>query len=171
MRRKKDIKRLYENLGLDEDMIWHKTKILLEVYRDVVWAINNKTNEMVCEVSFTYGRDFDKALEFLRDFAPDEKREQFEKRVSYLFETRWLIDLIDRANEMIKAYPSYGEVYSEILDRVYFAKEKEKDTAIMMKLSLEKTTFYKRKKEAISLMGVSIWGYALNELKEEVMSV
>lgn len=34
----KNIAKMYEQLGLAQDDIFHKTKLLLSIYRDVVWA-------------------------------------------------------------------------------------------------------------------------------------
>ena len=38
------------------------------------------------------------------------------------------------------------------------------DQELMASLNLERTTFYKRKKEAINLLGTILWGYILPEM-------
>ncbi len=38
----------------------------------------------------------------------------------------------------------------------------------MSKCKLERTTYYKRKKEAIALMGYMLWGYSLPNLIENI---
>ena len=38
----------------------------------------------------------------------------------------------------------------------------------MRKVALEKTAFYQRKNEAIAIMGIALWGYALPTLLKEL---
>lgn len=38
----------------------------------------------------------------------------------------------------------------------------------MRKVALEKTSFYERKNEAIAIMGIALWGYALPTLLKEI---
>ena len=37
------------------------------------------------------------SLIYLENFAPDEARERFEERIRSLFETKWIIELVDMA--------------------------------------------------------------------------
>ena len=69
---------------------------------------------MVADNIETYGKSLDKALSFLYDFAPIEQKKDFEDKVTYLFETKWLIDLIDKSLVRIKEYPEQ-ESYTTIL--------------------------------------------------------
>ena len=38
----------------------------------------------------------------------------------------------------------------------------------MALVSMEKTMYYQRKKEAIYLMGIALWGYAIPDLRQEM---
>ena len=92
----KNIAKMYEQLGLAQDDIFHKTKLLLSIYRDVVWATLSDCN-CVNEEIYYYGDDLTDALVYLEEFAPDIERSKFERRVCNLFENKWMIDLIDKA--------------------------------------------------------------------------
>ena len=92
----KNIAKMYEQLGLAQDDIFHKTKLLLSIYRDVVWATLSDCN-CVNEEIYYYGDDLTDALVYLEEFAPDIERSEFERRVCNLFENKWMIDLIDKA--------------------------------------------------------------------------
>jgi hypothetical protein len=85
-------------LGLAQDDIFHKTKLLLSIYRDVVWATLSDCN-CVNEEIYYYGDDLTDALVYLEEFAPDIERSEFERRVCNLFENKWMIDLIERIYE------------------------------------------------------------------------
>lgn len=57
----KNIAKMYEQLGLAQDDIFHKTKLLLSIYRDVVWATLADCN-CVNEEIYYYGDDLTDAL-------------------------------------------------------------------------------------------------------------
>ena len=92
----KNIAKMYEQLGLSQDDIFHKTKLLLSIYRDVVWATLSDCRCANAEINY-YGDDLSDALIYLEEFAPDIERSEFEHRVCNLFENKWMIDLIDKA--------------------------------------------------------------------------
>lgn len=92
----KNIAKMYEQLGLSHDDIFHKTKLLLSIYRDVVWATLSDCRCANAEINY-YGGDLSDALIYLEEFAPDIEHSEFERRVCNLFENKWMIDLIDKA--------------------------------------------------------------------------
>ena len=92
----KNIAKMYEQLGLSQDDIFHKTKLLLSIYRDVVWATLSDCRCANAEINY-YGGDLSDALIYLEELAPDIEHSEFERRVCNLFENKWMIDLIDKA--------------------------------------------------------------------------
>ena len=66
-----------------------------------------------------YGDSLDGALIYLENFAPDEARERFEERIRSLFETKWIIELVDMAMLKIREYPDKGALYCEIISKAY----------------------------------------------------
>lgn len=110
----KNIAKMYEQFGLSHDDIFHKTKLLLSIYRDVVWATLSDCRCVNAEINY-YGDDLNDALIYLEEFAPDIERSEFEHRVCNLFENKWMIDLIDKA--MRKVYS-----YTPIIGTHYFTK-------------------------------------------------
>ena len=86
----KNIAKMYEQLGLAQDDIFHKAKLLLSIYRDVVWATLSDC-ECVNEEIYYYGDDLNDALIYLEEFAPDIERSEFERRVCNLFENKWIV--------------------------------------------------------------------------------
>ena len=164
----KQIERLYQEQSLDVLTIYERSKALLEVYRNVVWSLKNTADFMIYETQETYGKDLDEALIYLSTFAPEFKRQDFESGVSHLFESKWLIELIDKTLIKIKDYPEFGEIYSIILMQCYLGKTITKDSACMQMLNLERSCYYQRKREAITLLGVSLWGFELPKIIREL---
>lgn len=87
----KNIAKMYEQFGLSHDDIFHKTKLLLSIYRDVVWATLSDCRCVNAEINY-YGDDLNDALIYLEEFAPDIERSEFEHRVCNLFENKWIIN-------------------------------------------------------------------------------
>ena len=156
----KNIGKMYEQLGLVQDDIFHKTKLLLSIYRDVVWATLSDCN-CVNEEIYYYGDDLNEALVYLEEFAPNIERSEFERRVCNLFENKWMIDLIDKAMSKVYDYYNNGKLYHEILSKSYLTAFRYTESELLEILNLERSTFYDRKKEAVMLLGIALWGYAL----------
>lgn len=108
--------KMYEQLCLDQNDILHRTKLLLSVYRDVVWITLNKSANLTDELIY-YGDDLNGALIYLEQFSPEIERQEFERRISMLFENKWMVDLIDMAMGKIYDYPNNGNLYHEILSK------------------------------------------------------
>jgi hypothetical protein len=138
----------------------------MKVYRDVVWMTARRANLMKSEcMAYTQGRELDTALAYLAEFAPTERKQDFEAKVSALFETKWLVDLIDTAMVRVHEYPDNGKVYFEILSKSYMTAFKYSEADLLEILSLERSTFYDRKREATMILGVALWGFAIPEIK------
>ena len=152
------------SLGMDSDAVFHKSKLLLRSYRDVTWAISEHLEEIRDHAYETGGHDIDAGIRYLAEFAPDIEAEKFTERVCCVCETRMYIDLIDRALVRLKDYPVYGRIYYEILDKQYISRFPLTEPEISEVLNIERSVFYTRKKEALHLFGICLFGYTLPEL-------
>lgn len=103
----KSIRKMYEQLNLNQSDIFSKTKLLLSVYRDVVWITLSESARVNEELVY-YGEELDSALVYLELFAPDTEKQEFESRISALFENKWMVDLIDTAMAKIYDYPIFA---------------------------------------------------------------
>lgn len=146
---------------LNPKQLYTQTKSLLNIYRNVVWSVKNRANNLEHEIAGTYGMQLKTALMYLSDFAPEKAKEEFEMTVSNLFQSQWLIKLIDLSLQYVCDYPIYGETYSQILRLRFMDETKRNDNTVSEILSLERSTYYERKKEAILLLGISLWGFVV----------
>lgn len=156
----KSIWKMYEQLNLNQLDIFSKTKLLLSVYRDVVWITLSESARVNEELVY-YGEELDSALVYLKLFAPDTEKQEFESRISALFENKWMVDLIDTAMAKIYDYHNNGRLYNEIISKSYLTAFRYTESELLDLLNMERSTFYDRKKEAIMLLGVCLWGYAI----------
>lgn len=160
----KSIRKMYEQLNLNQSDIFSKTKLLLGVYRDVVWITLSESARVNEELAY-YGEELDSALVYLELFAPDTEKQEFESRISALFENKWMVDLIDTAMAKIYDYHNNGRLYHEIISKSYLTAFRYTESELLDLLNMERSTFYDRKKEAVMLLGVSLWGYAIPYFK------
>lgn len=124
----KSIAKMYEQLGLPQDDIFHKTKLLLSIYRDVVWATLSDCRCVNAEINY-YGDDLNDALIYLEEFAPDIERSEFEHRVCNLFENKWI------ASTLQYCYPniSYQDIQYLLSDKVnHTGEDNHLDTLLIL---------------------------------------
>ncbi len=94
------------------------------------------------------------ALVYLTDFARDREREWYENRVTSLFESEMLVQMIDDAVLAVRAFPDHGEMYYEMLKLSYLSRFRYKSTEVCEQLGMARTHFYRRRREALLLFGL-----------------
>ena len=108
-------KKQMDSLGIDSQSAYHRVKLILKIYRDVVWVLSERAEELH-EYAWELGnRDAGAGLCYLENFAPDIDLQEFEEKVCCIMESRMLVDVINRALLRLKRYPDRGELYYEIL--------------------------------------------------------
>ena len=176
IRTKSRIQRMCNVCEIQEKDLYDRGKLLLEIYRDVCWRTVS-TARVVREdlIDYTAGErvssDLDSALIYLETFAPEEGKERFEEKIRSLFEVKWMIDVIDAAMVKVKEFPVYGDMYFDLISAYYMGRFVYTESEILELLGVERSTFYRRKKEAITLFGLCLFGMSKDELKHAVESV
>lgn len=167
----RDIQTLYSGHRLNVDDIYKKSKTILSIYRTVIWSTLSKAEEIHCEGMDCYGgNSLETALIYLAEFAPLEQQSTFENKIISLFETKWIIGLIDNAIMKIKDYPFNGQMYHEILLRSFTSSQQYKETELLELLRIERSTFYEKKREAVMLFGIALWGCSIPELRNSMFT-
>ncbi|QRN84859.1 hypothetical protein JR334_07715 [Clostridia bacterium] len=164
----KGVKQIRESRKPDSRQ-YHKTKLLLLIYRTVVWRIESAIYEVQDTADEYGGKRISELMDFLSleldeyDLAKD--KEAVEERLMCIAETKQMIDIIDRALVHLKMHPKHGKIYHDIITKCYIDKQIMCDAAIMHDLNIAQTTYYRYKKQAIELMGIALWGYIIPPLK------
>lgn len=128
---------MYKGLNIERTTVLHKTKLLLKIYRPVVWSTSNRAYQ-ICESAECYcGKNLERALEYLANFAPETEQNRFSENVRSLFETHWLISLIDSTMNKIYEYPDNGKMYHEILSKQYLTVSKYSEQEMLELLNME----------------------------------
>ncbi len=148
-----------------KDEVYHKSKLLLRIYRDVIWRtqeIMSDTDLQAHDFGSRRIREFADYLSF--DFESGIDKQKAEERLMNLEETKLLIGLVDKSLLKLKAYPEHGELYFIILTNQYIYANKQTDAEMIETLEIERTQYYRRKKKAIHLFGIVLWGYMLPQV-------
>jgi len=146
---------------------YHNAKLLLKIYRDVVWRVEDALCELDNQAYHFGGRRISELIDYLSfDFDEGVDKNKIEAKLTNISETKCIIDIIDKALIRLKNYPNNGELYYEIISKQYILKYRYTESEILDTINIERTMFYRRKKEAINLIGVILWGYILPQLKE-----
>ena len=159
-----------DKLGLDGESVFHKAKLILQIYRDVVWALSDEIEELEYSAYELGGQSLEAGLCYLADFAPEVDAGEFETRVCELMQSKMLVDIVDRALVKLRDYPGNGVVYFEILSKQYIYKNRYTESELLDELRMERSVFYDRKREAVQLFSVCLFGYTLPELQGEALS-
>lgn len=150
-----------QTLQLDTKEIQTRTKALLQLYQSVAWSVKNRADNLRKEISGTYGMQLNTALMYLSEFAPEKVKYNFDATITMLFQSKWIIELLDLSLQCVQDYPLYGETYAELLHLRFMDEIRRSDADVSELLALERSTYYDRKKEAIMLMGLSLWGFVV----------
>ncbi len=149
---------------------FHKTKLLLMLYRKVVWRVEDAicdVNETAYELGSKRIANLVDFLSFdLDDFDSIRDRKVIEDRLMNVAESKSMLEIVDKALIKLRTHPDNGEIYFNIITSSYINKEKLTDDQIRKKYHISPSTYYRYKKKAINLMGVVLWGYILPSLRD-----
>ena len=152
--------------------ILHQAKLLLKLYRNVVWSIENHLQDLEVTAHDFGSRRIQDLIDYLAfDFEGDLDTDKVGDHLQSIAETRDLILLVDKAMIRLQSYPLWGELYFDLLNRKYIIRYAYSDQDLMETMNLTRATYYRRKNEAIHLLGHILWGYILPEMQSAIQSV
>ena len=111
--------------------------------------------------------DVEEALSFMEEGSVDSRSAQaLEDRAMSLRLTGALVRIKESALVALRDYPHHGEQYFDILNNIYFVKYPLSENDLLVEMDISRSTFYRLKKRALSLLGAIIWGYLLPQIME-----
>ena len=152
------IEALCASQNLEANILSAKAKLLLGAYRRVCWATLGSCTLDSDDGYYIRHDGPELALEYLRTYSPTETRAIFESKLKSLFDSRWVMELVDDAMMQVKEFPDMGDQYFEILSKCYLSSVKYSELDLLGILQMERSCFYDRKKEAVLTFGLAMWG-------------
>ena len=146
--------------NLDEDSMYYISRKLLEHYRSALDLYDGRSNVILKNDGKEEIRQW---YLNLKQMPIDQMKEvPVDAMMFHVCRTDFISRVIDVVMGRVRNFPQVGELYYGILTRAYFAKEKMLDEAIATELNIDRSTLYRRKKEAILLCGIMLWEEAFN---------
>ena len=152
--------------NIDPKDLFIKAKLLLGSYRRICWAAlgccktENEDGYCLCD------EHIKQALNYLKSYSTTEDRATFERQLRMLFDSRWMVELVDSAMIQVKEFPDDGERYFEILSKYFLSRFKYCESELLEVLQLERSAYYDRKKEASLSFGLALWGTVLPKTEQ-----
>ena len=69
-----------------------------------------------------------------------------------------MLKMCENALKEVGTFPDKGDLYQDILMKVYFDKTTRLEKEMLEILNMERSVYYDRKKEAILAFGLALWG-------------
>ncbi len=147
---------------------FHKTKLLLKIYRDVVWRVEDALYDVENTAYDLGGKNISELIEFLSfgidEFDGEKDKKKIEEKLMSVAESKSMIEIIDKALIKLKSHPDNGEVYFNIINCNYITSGRMTDAQVQEHFDIPATTYYRYKRNAVNLLGVILWGYILPSL-------
>lgn len=141
---------------IDIEGAYKQGKFILETYRDLSWKTAREANYVREDLMSYCSADMDQALVYLLTFATDERRDFFESKIDALFTSHTMGGMIESAAAWVRDYPAEGNLYYNIIYLRYLCRDRLKESELLEVLDMERSTYYKRRKEAVTVFGVAI---------------
>jgi len=128
--------------------------------------MSNSIMEMEAECYLSSGSRLFEVVDALIDIDPRVDKARIESRLQSIEDSKSILELIDRALILLKNYPIDGERYYEILNKSYLVFVKYSESEIFESLNMSRSTFFRDKKKAVTLLGVILLGFVIPDIKK-----
>lgn len=155
----------------DPDELYKKAKLMLNAYRQVCWASFGFCQDYQEESFAVSNEEIERALKFLEEYPSDIDGTIFSNKMKNVMDPKWLMELIDDTMLQVREYPDRGDLYFEIISKAYLNRFKYVETDIIDLLSVERSCYYDRKKEAIMVFAVSLWGTIIPKIGNMIYDI
>ena len=158
-----------KNKKKDEDTLFHNTEVLLKNYRDVVWSLEVAVHRVIQNFYQEYGRDIEGFLELTYEAGLDLNGTEIEAQTKTIARSRNMLRMIDCSVDLLRTKHKNGELYYWILYYTYLSpQEMQNIDEIVDKLKdymkdISRSTYFRKKNEAVMQLGRVLWGYTSRE--------
>lgn len=134
---------------------YHNTEVLLQQYRLIIWVLECTPDEIAQELLVPV-QDIDRLAEKI-DIATTLGNKRVESRIEAMMKTRFLVDRVHDALSVLRRKPGNGELLYSVIHAAYIEPEERTHEEIIDMLNVSSRTFYRLRKEAISILSIRLW--------------
>lgn len=135
--------------------LYHNTMLLLENYRDIMWAMECIPDELGSVLNSRLG-NLDTIIEKI-DIQMSMENMRLESRLKSIVKSRLLLEQLNESIEFLKRKPGEGEMLYNVIYATYIASKAESIFEVIDSLGLTKRRYYSFRNRAISLISMRLW--------------
>lgn len=154
--------------GLDIDDMLKKAERFLEINHEMSWNRSIYKSRNIEESLVNNVAEINESISYLENLDCDDSDVEIEKKLKPLYDSRIMNDILSYTYMKVKDYPYEGNIYFNILSKLYFEMYKISCEDILESCSISRPSYYRKRKEALVLFGVILWSMAIPFLKENI---
>lgn len=159
----REVTAVYHTESTRVEQLYHNTEKLLKLYKKVLWRINSSLKELDDECRERTNRKLTELIDSMVDIDPRINEQRLNSRLKSIEDSKSILDFIDLSMAQLKEYPENGELYYDILNRIYIDRTVKSIERLADIYNVSRSTVYREKSKAVEMFGVILWGFLLNE--------
>lgn len=134
---------------------YHNTEMLLQHYREIVWALECFPSTIVDELDRPLD-NLDAILSYV-DVEMSLDNRKLESRIESIKKSRILLDRVNEALTVLKKKPDNGEKMYNLIYQTYLVPEKLSHAEILFRLGISTRHYYRLRQQAIGILSIRLW--------------
>ena len=142
--------------------MYHNTLLLLQHYRNIVWALECFPATVAEELDHPLG-DLDALLDRMGlEFGMNNRK--LESRMESVRKSRLLLDRVNEALSVLKRKPENGAKMYELIYLTYIAPDKLSHTDLLYRLDISSRHYYRLRQQAFTILSIRLWSAPAGEV-------
>lgn len=153
----------------DSQKKYHNTQLLLQHYRYAAWSLEMEMTQVCESYPMNYGEPFAERLASMEDIGVSYYGDSLKRHTANMRQTWQMIQLINHSVQTIRTKHPKGELFYQVLHHSYLASDGPYSISQIIHLLeqdgfyMSPRTYYRHRREAVSLLSSVLWGYTSNE--------
>ena len=148
-----------------QDPRYHDTKLLLQKYRVVMWGLEVEVARARKSFQAEYGMTVEEYLDSIYVAGVDLPGSKLANRAVEIDQNRQMLDVIDRALELLHEKHPLGEEYYLVLYYTYIQPQRMTVDQVVSVLTpkirdISRRTYFRKRDQAVAVLGGILWGYS-----------
>ena len=166
------MKRIKNEIFVEDNEHYHDTWKLLENYRDVVWSLELSVHQAKRKFKLEYGSTIEEFLDSIYLAGADLSGSDIEQQAKCIEHNHQMLTLIDNAVDLMRKKHKNGEIYYLVLYHTYLSPQQQGcvdeiiDHIVLDGYHLSRSSYYDYRKEAVKILSLVLWGYESQECLE-----
>ena len=164
------IERLCELGHYAPKVVYQKARKILSRYRDIrnMAAVNIRSEEEIKEMTIKLIREKFEKCHIIRDATAVGSLDYI---ISDMLSLEYADDVIEEVFERMKTLNFPVDEYRPLIEYSYLYLRELPDEDIMAEIGMSRTSYYRKKKEAVTLFGIILWNTMLEKCECAIPAV